>query len=234
MNIKDMLPKGNRLTDSMLVWFPKIKDLGIPQPKTEIVMLTNDEICSLYEGCNKSIIDKVDKTIKENFNLPIFIRTDQSSGKHYWKDTCFYDGKKELAFHLFSIAEFNFCCDLLGLPFKSFVLREYIPMASQYTAFEEMPVNPERRYFIKDGKILCHHAYWIKDAIRNASVENWEQLSDEMNIETKEEIDLLSNYALDVSKAIEGFWSVDFCKAKDGTWYLIDMATGENSFHPKH
>lgn len=28
-----------------------------------------------------------------------------------------------------------------------------------------------------------------------------------------------------------GYWSIDFCKAKDGRWILIDMATGERTWH---
>ena len=45
---------------------------------------------------------------------------------------------------------------------------------------------------------------------------------------------LLTGYASMVARAIEGFWSVDFCKGADGQWYLIDMATGANSWHPEH
>ena len=37
--------------DSMLIWYPKIKDLRIPQPKTVMVPLTDDEL----EGMRKSM-----------------------------------------------------------------------------------------------------------------------------------------------------------------------------------
>ena len=107
-------------------------------------------------------------------------------------------------------------------------------MASKYTAFwNDMPVNPERRYFVENGFLICHHPYWIKEAIVHPSVENWEKLSEEMNLETDEEIVLLSNYARMASRAVKGFWSVDFCKAKDGRWILIDMAVGGCSWHPE-
>jgi hypothetical protein len=95
-------------------------------------------------------------------------------------------------------------------------------------------VNPERRYFIKDGEVLCHHPYWFKGSIRNPSVENWEELSDEMNSEKEEEIKLLTSYSKIIADAVKGFWSIDFCKARNGCWILIDMATGENSWHPEH
>lgn len=220
--------------DSMLYWYPKIRDLDIPQPKTEFVLLSEEEYYATMEGIPKSIVERIDRVIKEKFQLPVFIRTDQASGKHSWKDTCYYNGEK-LGFHLFEICESNHCADIMGLYFRAIVVREFISMASQYTAFwGNMPVNPERRYFIKDGKVVCHHFYWIKEAIRNPSVENWEELSDEMNKETEEEIKILTGYSKMVAEVIEGFWSIDYCKAKDGRWILIDMATGENSWHPEH
>ena len=33
---------------------------------------------------------------------------------------------------------------------------------------------------------------------------------------------------------LEGKWSVDFAKGKNGLWYLIDMALAENSYHMTH
>lgn len=233
-DINDMLPKGNRFVDSMLNWYPKIKDLDIPQPRTEFVLLSEEEYYSTMDAMPKSITEKVEALIKEKFKLPVFIRTDQSSAKHYWKDTCYYDGSKELWKHLFELCEFNHCADIMGLPFRSIVVREYIEMDSKYKASEDMPVNPERRYFIKNSEVVCHHFYWIKEAIRNPSVENWEKLSDEMNNETEQEIEILTKYSEIVANVMKGFWSIDYCKAKDGRWILIDMATGENSWHPEY
>jgi hypothetical protein len=94
-------------------------------------------------------------------------------------------------------------------------------------------VNPERRYLIKDGEVVAHFAYWIKDAIINPSRPDWEELSDLMNYESEEEITLLTGYAQQVAQRLRGYWSVDFCKAKNGTWYLIDCAKGEDSFKPE-
>lgn len=218
----------------MLYWYPKIKNLDIPQPKTEWILLSQKEYRATFEGMPNSILEGVMNLIKNKFNLPVFIRTDLSSAKHYWKKTCYYDGSGGLRQHLFELCEFNHCADMLGLLFEAIVVREYIQMDSKYTAFEGMPVNPERRYFIKNGKLLCHHSYWIKNAIRRPSVNNWEHLSDKMNLETPKEIKLLTNYTQQVAMVIkDGFWSIDFCKAKDGRWILIDMAIGERSWHPQ-
>ena len=81
---------------------------------------------------------------------------------------------------------------LNDLWFNAYIIREYIPMNFQYTAFwGNMPVNPERRYLIRDGKVIAHFPYWIKESIDNPSQPDWRKLSDKMNRETKGEIKLL-------------------------------------------
>ena len=221
--------------DSMLYWFPLIKDLNISQPRTEVISLTEKELDMAYnERISKSLVEKTEKVIAQKFQLPVFIRTDLSSAKHDWEKTCFYDGIDKLWEHLWEIVNFNLCADLMGLPFEALIVREFIPMDSKFTAFSgDMPVNPERRYFIDKGKVLCHHPYWIAGAIRYPSLVNWEKVIEEINTEEKDEIKLLTNYAQRIAKILEGFWSIDFCKAKDGRWILIDCATGENSWHPE-
>ena len=97
-----------------------------------------------------------------------------------------------------------------------------------------MPVNPERRYFVKDGKVICHHPYWIEDAIHGSKEElpeNWKEILREMNIEEQGEIDLLTSYAEKIGKVMTGYWSIDFCRTKEGKWLMIDMAMGEESWH---
>ena len=186
------------------------------------------------DGMPKPLIDKVRSVIEKRFALPVFIRTDQASGKHFWKDSCFYDGSRPLDRHLFSVCEANHCADIIGLYFKAIVIREYIPMDSLFTAFwGNLPISPERRYFIKAGKILCRHAYWFDEAIRTPSAENWKELNARMNLQTDVEVKLLTKYCGLVADVFRGYWSVDFCRAKDGRWILIDMAEGEKSWHPK-
>ena len=222
------------IKDSFLYWYPKIRHLDIPQPKSSEIAITNDEFKQTFEGMPKSLTQKVQDIISAHFKLPVFIRTDLASGKHDWKKSCFYDSSKALWKNLCGVVEFNHVADIMGLPFTSIIVREYIPMDSRFTAFwGQMPVNPERRYFIDNGKVLCHHPYWIEDAIVNPNITNWQELLEEINTETSDEIELLSGYAELVAKQLPGFWSIDFCKAKDGRWILIDMATGNHSWHPE-
>jgi hypothetical protein len=225
---------------SMLYWYPKIKDLPIPQPRTEILEFTDDEVRKVQSSMFDDnffphvISDRVADVISKNFSLPVFIRTDQASGKHEWKRTCFYDGSLDLAVNLMGVIEFNMVADILGLDWHAIVVREYIPMRNLFTAFYGgMPVNPEIRFFIRDGKILCWHWYWVEDSIQNASDEFWrEKLDAEKKSTGVSELELLSNYAMKVAGVFpDDYWSVDFCKAKDGRWFLIDMAEGQRSWH---
>jgi len=223
----------NEITkNSMLYWYPKIKNLPIPQPKTVYTRIDPKVAWELMDGKTNLDINKL-KNIARKIGYPLFLRTDQLSGKHNWKKTCYVKNEKDLLEHIFNVIEATLACDIIGKPVNALFFREYIPMDTGYTAFwGEMPVNPERRYFIKDGKVICHHPYWIEDAIRNPSIKNWKEVSKRMNKETPSEIKLLTKYSLLVAKQFKGYWSVDFCKAKDGRWILIDMALGEYSWHP--
>ncbi len=168
------------------------------------------------------------------------MRTAYTSGKHDWTDTCYVTDADKIRRHVGMLIQDS---ALKELPIDAFVFREFIEMDSKFTAFSRtMPINPERRYFIKDGEIQCHHAYWISEAIAEGDEayarhgmsklpENWLELLAEMNTQSDEEIELLSSYANQVAKVIEGYWSVDFCKAQDGHWVLIDMALGKASWH---
>ena len=231
--------------NSMLYWFPKIKELDIPQPRTIIVDLEADhwDIMEVIEGGDPEVIEskmvKIELAVY-SLGLPLFMRTAYTSGKHDWLNTCYLTEFRKIRYHILALIEDS---ALKEIPVDAFVFREYLEMDSKFTAFSgAMPVNPERRYFIKDGEIQCKHHYWIADAIAEGDEayarhgmsklpENWLELLYEMNNETDEEVELLSGYAEQVAEVVEGYWSVDFCKAKDGRWILIDMALGEASWH---
>ncbi len=229
---------------SMLYWWPKIKDLPIPKPKTLFYMIppkyfpkiwmSERELAKMIREC----IDDI-KKIARRIGYPLFLRSDQASGKHNWKNTCYVPNENVLAKHCFEVLDFNLLADIFGLPFKALVFREYIPMNSKFKAFYgEMPISPERRYLIKNGKVIAHFPYWPPDAIEQGSPkeilpENWRQLLEEMNRETEEEVKLLTEYSLLVAEKFNEFWSIDYCQSKSGKWILIDMARGEVSWIPE-
>ena len=221
--------------NSMLLWYPKIKDLDIPQPETIVYEIPKDVLSNLVEE-NADNLDMIEiNKIADKIGYPLFLRTDQSSGKHSWEKTCFVSKREDLKKHIFEVISDNLLADLMGLPFEALVFRKYIPMKNLFTAFwGKMPVNPEIRFFIKDGKIqCCWHWYWIEEAIKDASIENWKEV---MQIEkhnlSKAEIMTLEFEAQKVADVFkEDYWSVDFCKSKENIWILIDMAKGERSWH---
>ncbi len=242
MNKRDEFVKCKKAqaNSSMVFFWERIKDLSIPMPRTTIIEADRFKFSNYLDKgkINSRILNKIRKIIKEEYSYPIFIRTDATSGKHSWSKSCYIEKEENLEANILYLIELNEMADFMGLPYKALLIREYIPMATGFTAFNgKMPVNPERRYFVKDGKVICHHPYWPEDAIIKGGVEpsiyNWKQILKRMNTETTEEIKLLTKHAELISKTILGHWSIDFCKGNDGAWYLIDMADHYCSWHPK-
>lgn len=225
------------IASSLESWWPIIKELGIDVPKTKIVPLTNDQIRTL---ANERVPPRVVKKIKraaEEFGTPFFLRTDQSSAKHSWVSTCFVNSLNNLSKHIHEIVQFHMIADIFGIPFHSFVVREFIPLEAAFKAFDGMPIAKERRYFIIGGKVQCHHEYWVEGAVKQGMAgkgvpeKEWFPKMEALNHEDEAEVEELTSIATMVAQKVKGYWSVDFAKAKDGRWLLIDMARGELSYH---
>lgn len=226
--------------NSMLYWYPMLEQLELPLPETKIVKLlkTDRELMPVCDG-DMSPLDGQKAEIlaaADAVGYPLFMRTDQFSGKHTWTKTCFVPDEGSLFRHIAALFEESFMADMCGLPIKALVFRKYIQMDSLFVAFYgDMPVNPEYRFFVKDGKVLCHHWYWVKEAIQEGFTRlppDWRQLLRSTEVNTQKELPGLIKLAERVSKAIPGAWSVDFCRGRDGTWWLIDMAVAADSWHP--
>lgn len=237
LNLLDEIDKN-----SLLYWFPKVKDLGIPVPETRIIEIPRKKLAKILDGDAsevKEYVPLIQKAIKELGGPPVFVRTDHTSAKHYYTSTCFLekDDEQTILKHVYRLVEFSEMAGIIGLPYDAIVVREFLELDHAFRAFDDLPVARERRYFVKDGKVQCHHPYWPEEAIvfRRGSTppENWKEMLRKLNEETEEEVSLLSEYAARVARAVEGYWSVDFAMTKDGKWYLIDMALGEVSWHPE-
>lgn len=220
---------------SMNYWYPKIVELGIPVPKTKILL--EKDIFEWYKYLDEKMpVDEMNQLLQaaNEIGYPLFMRSDLNSGKHQFKDTCYVPDSMTLFKNLYGLLEDNAMKDQ---PMTSIVLREYIEPAWGFKAFKGLPIAPERRYFISHGEVICHHAYWVEDAIEfygeRRPPNNWKALLKEMNTESTQEIMQLTSYALKVADAFpEQELSVDFMKARDGRWILIDMASGQQSWHP--
>ena len=223
---------------SLNYWWPIVSELGIPVPKTTIVPLTDREISRMNEEwLPKSVVKRVTQAA-DRIGYPVFVRTDQASGKHSWERSCFVPSADVMTSHIYEVLEFNLNADIMGLPFSSMVVRKYIPLEAPFTAFEgNMPVARERRYFVRDGVVECHHEYWITGAVRQGMQykdmpeSEWLPLLTEINRQDVFEVLELSAYATLVGHSLPGYWSVDFAKSVVGQWLLIDMGRGEISYH---
>lgn len=231
---------------SMCYWYPKTRVLLVPQPRTLMIVLNAEEAnvvlrAGFREGLPKKetkIFKKVTRAIEEcarSIGYPIFLRSDLVSAKHDYKDTCFVPSIRAIPDHLVAIAECHHTAEICGLPLKGLAVREFIPLASTFTShWGEMPIAPERRYFIRDGEVECRHPYWPEEAIiPNATTpDDWLEKLREMNTTRKGEEKLLTKHALRIAKILSGYWSLDFALSKDRGWFFIDAAEGEKSFHP--
>lgn len=231
--------------NSILYWLPKVHQVDVPMLKTVLVSTSDDwkELQLVGEGARRLNEFRAIEAACRTFGFPVFIRTDLMAAKHSWNSTCFVPTPDDLQEHLANLVEHTLNCDMIGRPVKGFAVREYIKMESSFAAFDGLPISRERRYFVKDGEVKCHHPYWPEDAIRFIVPEypeppDWRDSLSRMNHESFDEIDTLTVYAEKISAVLEGYWSVDFCRCKPtterhGTWYFIDCALGAESWHPK-
>lgn len=217
---------------SMDHWFPLTKDLPIPQPRTEAVLTMGTDRWHNFLTTPRTF-DNIFREIlptADELGYPLFIRTDQTSAKHSYVDTCMVKSRDQLGQNVYRLIEENIMCDL---NVQTLYFRSFIELESVFTAFNKMPIAPERRYFVKDGEVLCHHPYWPEAAIRDPDHEDWESRLRSINFEEISEVILLKRYATTISMAVPGCWSVDFALAKNGVWNFIDMADARLSWHPE-
>jgi len=221
--------------NSLLYWFPKVRYLGIPVPRTAIVEVEASALWAMLDGKDELTAKTKQALVEagETIGYPLFLRTDQLSNKHQWKDSCYVPEEKALFQHIYGVMEGHGMA--FGVPDpRALVFRELLPTSPAFHAFNGLPIVKERRYFVRDGWIKCAHPYWPEGAIENPSRPDWKQLLAEQSNQSLEEEAQLALYASQVTIAVPGYWSVDFLEASDGQWYLIDMALGDRSFHPAH
>lgn len=219
-------------------WLPRVP-LDIAVPETRVVTYTGNEnlVCLLDGKIPDGFDDLCDRLVEigHEFGWPIFLRTDYLSGKHGWKDTCCVSRPKDIGGHIEQLVDHSLMADMETFPTDLWVVRKMIPTSPAFTAFPgEMPIVKERRYFVQDSKVICHHPYWPENAFndRRVNCDDWRERLSEINKETHAEIRTLSQLSSKVGAAIGGAWSIDWLWSEDESrWYLIDMAEAESSYH---
>lgn len=223
-------------------WFPKLEAAGIPVPKTillDMPLAAQQSIWAALEGNDgteietaslKTFLARVATAVRE-VGTPAFLRTDHTSAKHSWKSTCYLDSadEKTVGAHVFAIAEFSEVCDMIGLPWSRWAVREYLPIIPLAICpkYEGMPVCREFRFFVADGHVKCWHFYWPDNAIEQGGASLQELASLCLSLEPD---DAVRSLAARVARFIEGAWSIDILETKRG-WYVTDLAEAHKSFH---
>jgi len=219
---------------SLLYWWPLVFNSGVPVPKTEIIVLPEGHGIDIVD--NPKILKEYEKRIDEiaaKLGYPMFFRTDLTSGKHQWAETCFVANKEMLFKNIFNTIEFGYCADIIGLQCNALVFREYLDTEFLFKAFNKMPITKERRLFVRDGVVECCHPYWPERAIEHADNENWKDLLDKTNMIYENDDKILKIFGKKICDAVGGgYWSIDFLFTRKYGWVLIDMAEGYCSFMP--
>lgn len=220
---------------SLSSWFPIIEAAGIPVPKTIILEMPEDaqkDMWEMFDGKAPGEAIKLfakeiaDKAVSLGF--PLFLRTNETSGKHNWKHTCFVEKPEDVLSRVYGIAEFSEIADFMGMPWHTWVLREMLPTIpfGICPRYGDMPICREFRFFVEDGEIKCSHPYWPLESLIDGGAEN----IDYKELRTMPDEALLNDLAVKVGKAIPGAWSVDLLETKRG-WFVTDMAEAHKSYH---
>ena len=222
---------------SLLYWYPQVKGL-VRTPQTIIVRVDNRDAEEMLDQGLGAELEAACRRAADAIGYPLFLRTDLISGKHSYLRTCKVPTPDELMPHVGAVLEDHALHLWLDGPegnVNGLVFRELLPLSAVFTAFHGLPIAPERRYFIRDGEVVCHHPYWIDvDNIESGrpSVEDWRDLLEAVNFEKLSEREKLRRLSEKVSAVLDGAWSVDWALA-NGDWYLIDMAVAHRSWHPE-
>jgi len=222
---------------SLLYWYPKIRGV-LPTPRTRIVHLDGVDPWGVLDGepLDEKLLCRL-RSACARIGYPVFLRSDQASGKHQWNETCFVPNEEALFSHVYRLIEWHACAGIMGMDMEAFVVRELLDLESTFKAFRGMPVAKERRYFVRDGEVECWHPYWPEDAFPryNANLpEDWRERLRRLNAPRPGEVECLTQMAALFGEKNPGWWSVDFAKvATTQSWILIDAARGEVSWHPE-
>lgn len=222
-------------------WFPKLVAAGLPVPRTTIIKATPEEMSDIFRISNEeevtgsinSLVDRV-KSAADEIGYPVFLRTDHTSGKHDWDNTCFVRCADDIRQHIFSITYFWEMVNMVAPPCDVWVVREFLPTIpyGKCTRYGNMPICREFRFFVDGGSISCVHPYWPQEALTKGVPVfdhefNYESFSN-LNLDGHEkELRKLASLA---GAAVGGTWSVDILETLDG-WYITDMAEANKSYH---
>lgn len=237
---------------SLEEWFPLVQDI-VPVPRTLRARTTAD-LAALVEGeggaddrrAYAQLVATLRGFAEHVGGYPLFLRTGHFSGKHDWSETCYVESDASMLRHVANIAEASELASWPdSFPLDVWVVRELLdtrlPETFRCRAYGGFPVSREQRWFVEDGRVAGHQAYWPEHAIEEGDpdVADWHRRLGVLNACTDESHQTLTVMTAMVGAAVPGAWSVDWLWARRGTsawgWWLTDMAWAERSYvDPDH
>lgn len=234
-------PRRDRDLTALTHWFPLLEAAGLPVPRTIILEMPEAAqrcIWAAFDGKDgtpdqgaefAAFVERITEAAA-SVGFPAFLRTAHTSGKHQWKSTCYLTADSEVAHHIYALAEFSEIADFMGLPWDTWVVREFLPTSPVAVCpyYGDMPVTREFRFFITDGEIVCEHPYWpdhaIVDGGADLSPEAYTALCDMPDAEA------CRTLARAAGRAVPGSWSIGLLHTARG-WFVTDMAEAAKSWH---
>lgn len=224
--------------NSITYWLPILNKYGVKCPRTIIVhgyINYPPHLMDMDYFSEPEFVPLCNRIAQAatQIGYPCFIRSGQTSNKHDWMESCFLTKSEDIPKHIVNIAEHSVMADPMGNfpPCDFWAVREVIETTPIFHAFSQMPIVSERRFFVEDGKILCHHPYWPEEAFEYEEVDK--SLIEKVNEFLKEDEEKLLPIVELIGEKIGGSWSVDMLKDKKGDWWCTDMAVAADSYHWK-
>jgi hypothetical protein len=223
-------------------WLPKLEAAGVRVPETRIVRAEaeRDPVTMLDGELPKDWLSFVMELGEAcaAVGFPAFLRTGHGSGKHMWRKTCFVQRGDDIGMHIRELVEWSHVVSPFGLPTHVWAARRMIETDPLFrmAAWDEFPVTREFRFFVFDGEVVHWQPYWPPAAIEEPILTgqptppDWREKLERASDIDASELVTLTNLAKDVSRAVPGYWSVDFLQDRHRNWWVTDMAMGEASF----
>lgn len=233
--------------NALSYWFPKIAAAGVPVPRTALVQMPRaiwERYLASFDGAEptdgpdpQSFFDEI-AVAGHRLGWPCFLRTDHTSHKHGWRETCFLGGPTDIPRHVWNLIEFSEMVSfgVVDLSWDRWAVREMLPTIHHGSCpgYGNMPITREFRFFVADGRVQCWHPYWPAEALEAGGA----VFKDGFSVETlnhldQEELDHITSIVEAAGAAVGGAWSIDVLQAHLGghDWFVTDMALAEDSFH---
>ena len=224
--------------NSALLWFPKIKAVGLPVPQTVFVPYSHPECLSIFDGGESAEFDRLVIAIREacgEIGYPAFIRSDLTSAKHSGPSAYKITGTDTVIQPLMETIEDNEMKLWLERDGPlAIMVRQFLVLPAPFTAFGGLPISHEWRLFADADQVLCWHPYWPEEALKDYGDGLPSDWRDQLALMHREPSELpgLKTMAVQAARVCGGgIWSVDFCQDDNDKFWLLDMAVAENSYH---